>query len=65
MKGFLVTVLIVVGIWFVGSFILGLLAARFLRFSEASGAPEQVVGRSKDAIDDVSDSFRSLIASRQ
>jgi len=69
MKGFLVTVLIVLGIWFVSSFVLGLLAARFLRFSEASGAPEKVVGSSpatsKDTIDDESEFFRSLIASRQ
>ena len=59
------TILIVLGIWFVGSVIFGLLAARFLRFSEANCLPEQVVGRSQDAVDDESDFFRPLIANSE
>ena len=63
------TVLIVLGIWFVSSVVFGLLAAHFLRFSEASCAPEKDAGSSpatsKDTFDDESEFFRSLIASRQ
>ena len=60
------TVLIVLGIWFVSSVVFGLLAAHFLRFSEASSVREQIVGRSpRDTLDDESEFFRSLIVSRQ
>jgi hypothetical protein len=40
----LVIILIVLGIWFVGSVVFGLLAGHFLRFSRASCEPEQLVG---------------------
>jgi len=40
----IVTILVVLGIWVLGSVVLGLLAGHFLRFSEASGEPEQLVG---------------------
>ena len=60
------TVLIVLGIWFVSSVVFGLLAAHFLRFSEASSVREQIVARSpQDTFDDDSDLSPSLIASRE
>jgi hypothetical protein len=61
-----VTILIVLGTWFVGSVVLGLLAARFLRFSEASCLLD--IGGwtiTLDTIDVESDFSRSLIADRQ
>jgi hypothetical protein len=55
---FLVTIIIVLGIWFVGSVVFGLLAGHFLRFSKASCEPEQLVGSTapfNNRIDDESD----------
>jgi hypothetical protein len=63
-----VTILVVLGIWFVGSCLLGLLVAHVLRFSEASREPKHVFGHSGefgDAVDDKSDLVRSVIGNRE